>query len=129
MALIVSAACGESPTAPAIEHDLSGRWRGFAQIPITALDTPLEMTLVDERGQISGSGGGVDCRVFLTCGSFYSYVVTGSRDAGNVRLNGETPEGRRWMLTGTIDRSGTVMSGVLNSSEFPTSPWQMTKVP
>ena len=129
IAVIVSAACGESPTSPEVQHDLSGRWRGFAQIPTTALETPLEMTLVDEGGRISGTGGGVDCRVFLTCGSFYAYVVTGTREDASVRLNGETPEGRRWLLTGTIDRSGAVMSGVVNASEFPASPFRMTKVP
>jgi hypothetical protein len=122
-------ACGSSPTSPDIRHDLTGRWRGFAQIPTTALATPLEMTLADDEGRLSGSGGGVDCRYFLTCGSFYSYVVAGSHDSSTVRLTGETPERRTWTLTGTIDRGGLKMSGTISGSDFPSSPWEMTKQP
>lgn len=128
-ACATATACGGSPTTPEVQPDLSGRWRGFAQIPTTALDTPLEMTLTDEHGTISGSGGGVDCRYFLTCGSFYSYTVTGSHGSTTVSLNGRTPEGRTWVLTGTISRTGGSMSGIVTGQDFPPSPWQMTKVP
>jgi hypothetical protein len=122
-------ACGGSPTAPAIRHDLTGRWRGFAQIQTTGLPTPLEMTLADRDGQITGTGGGVDCRYFLTCGSFYSYVVSGSHDSRNVTLTGETPDRRTWTLTGTVGSSGLAMSGTITGSDFPRSSWQMTKQP
>jgi hypothetical protein len=123
------AACDGSPNAPRIRHDLTGSWRGFAQIPTTGLATPLEMTVTDREGQITGTGGGVDCRYFLTCGSFYSYVITGSHDSSSVRLTGETPERRTWTLTGTIDQSGARMSGTITGEDFPASPWQMVKQP
>ena len=127
--VLALAACGGAPTAPRIQQDLTGSWRGFAQIPTTGLATPLEMTLTDRAGQITGGGGGVDCRYFLTCGSFHSYVVTGSHDSSSVRLTGETPEKRSWTLTGTIDQSGVRMSGTITGGDFPPSPWHMAKQP
>jgi hypothetical protein len=120
--------CGDSPVAPSRRHDLTGRWRGFAQIPTTALATPLEMMLIDD-GILTGTGGGVDCRYYLTCGSFYSYVVTGSHDSSTLRLDGTTPEGRTWTLRGTIDADGERMAGIASSRDFPDSPWQMSKEP
>lgn len=120
-------ACGGSPAAPHTRQDLTGRWRGFAEIPTTGLATPLEITQIDDNGALTGNGGGVDCRYFATCGSFYSYVVTGSHEASRLTLNGRTPEGRTWTLSGSIDSSGLSMDGVVLSQDFPTSPWQMSK--
>jgi hypothetical protein len=121
--------CGDTPASPSRQHDLTGRWRGFAEIPTTGLATPLEMMLVDRDGILSGTGGGVDCRYFLTCGSFYSYVVTGSHDSSSVTIDGTTPEGRTWSLRGSIDASGERMHGVATSQDFPASPWQMSREP
>jgi len=36
------------------------------------------MTLADSQSSFTGDGGGVDCRSFVLCGSFYSYSVRGS---------------------------------------------------
>jgi hypothetical protein len=85
------------------------------------------MMLQDDDGILTGTGGGVDCRYYLTCGSFYSYVVTGSHDSSTLRLDGTTPEGRTWILRGTIDADGERMVGIASSRDFPDSPWQMSR--
>lgn len=123
------AACDSSPAAPTTLQDLTGRWRGVAHIPMTALPTPLEMTLTDSDGQLTGHGGGVDCRYFWTCGSFYSYAVGGTHDTTTVRLKGETPEGRTWTLTGTVDAAGSNIFGTIAGPDFPASPCQMARQP
>jgi hypothetical protein len=126
---VSSFGCGDRPASPSQQHDLTGRWGGFAQISTTGLATPLEMMLVDDDGILTGTGGGVDCRYFLTCGSFYSYTVTGSHDSSSVRIDGTTPEGRTWTLRGSIDAGGTRMEGIATSQDFPASPWQMSRQP
>lgn len=126
---VATIGCGDSPTAPEVLQDLTGRWRGFAQISSIALPTPLEMTLTDAGGQLSGTGGGVDCRFFLTCGFFYSYVVSGSHDASRIQLTGETPDRRTWTLTGTLDARGQNVFCTIGGPELPVSPCQMAKQP
>jgi len=115
-------------SSPESSHpDLSGHWRGEARIPTTGLPTPLNMDLTDMAGILTGSGGGVDCRVFATCGSFFSYMVRGSHTDKTIILQGITPEGRSWTATGTLGADGRSMSGALSSADFPNSPWSMSR--
>lgn len=127
--LAAGAGCDDAPTAPAVRHDLTGHWSGFANIPTTGLPTPLEMDLADIDGTITGAGGGVDCRYFATCGYFYRYTVTGSQDGTRVTLRGVTPEERSWVLSGTIAADGASMTGIGEglAGDFPRSFWQMQK--
>jgi len=127
MALVVALALPacSSPTSPG--PDLSGHWQGEALIPTTGLPTPLNMDLTDANGILTGSGGGVDCRYFTTCGAFYSYTVAGSHDGRRVSLQGRTPPGRGWMAIGTLGADGRSMSGTIFSDDFPTSPWNMAR--
>lgn len=129
LALLSICGCDDSPQAPAVRHDLTGHWSGFAQIPTTGLPTPLEMDLLDADGTLSGAGGGVDCRYFATCGYFYRYTVTGSHDATRVTLRGVTPEERSWVLSGILSSDGSSMSGTGQGLDagFPPSAWQMVK--
>jgi hypothetical protein len=91
------------------------------------LPTPLEMTLVDSEGSFTGEGGGVDCRYFVLCGSFYSYSVAGSHQNLAITIEGTADNGRRWTLRGTIEFNGTAMSGTGSGDDFDEGPWQMTR--
>ena len=112
---------GLEPSGP----DLSGRWRGQAEIGM-GLATPLEMTLKDQGGQITGTGGGADCRYFIYCGSFGSYSVTGTHDERRIRLNGVSIYGPTWTLEGRLD--GDTASGPVAGSDIPGGNWHMTRV-
>jgi hypothetical protein len=129
LVLLTVAGCNDSPEAPAVRHDLTGHWSGFALIPSTPLPTPLEMDLQDVDGILTGAGGGVDCRYFATCGYFYRYTVTGSHDSTRVTIRGLTPEERSWVLSGTLAADGLSMSGIGQGLDagFPPSSWQMEK--
>jgi hypothetical protein len=107
--------------------DLTGHWRGEARIATTALPTPLDMDLTDAAGTLTGAGGGVDCRYFTTCGSFFSYTVAGSHDARRLTLQGRTPQGRTWTARGTLGADGRSLSGTISSDDFSSSPWSMTR--
>lgn len=125
LALLAGAACGHGiePSGP----DLSGRWRGQAEIGM-GLATPLDMTLRDDGGHLTGNGGGVDCRYFLYCGSFGTYSVSGTHDEGRFRLQGTSIYGPTWTLEGRLLPDGT-LSGLVAGSEVPSSTWRMTRVP
>jgi hypothetical protein len=122
-ALLVGGGCRNSlePSGP----DLSGRWRGEAVLG-TGLPTFLRMTLEDDGGRITGSGGDVDCRYFVYCSSFGTYTVTGTHDERRIRLNGVSIYGPTWQLEGRID--GDTLSGLAAGSDIPDGPWQMTPV-
>jgi hypothetical protein len=113
---------GIGPSGP----DLSGRWRGQADIE-PGLPTILDMTLQDRGGNVTGSGGGVDCRYFVYCSSFGSYTVTGTHDETRIRLHGVSIYGPTWTMEGRID--GETLSGPVAGTGFPNSNWQMTRVP
>jgi hypothetical protein len=125
LALLAGAGCGRGiePSGP----DLSGRWRGQAEIGM-GLATPLEMTLRDDGGLLTGSGGGVDCRYFSYCASFGTYSVSGTHDADRIRLNGTSIYGPTWTLEGRLLADGT-LSGLVAGTDVPSSPWHMTRVP
>jgi len=91
------------------------------------LATPLDMTLSDAQGSFTGSGGGVDCRYFVLCGSFYSYSVRGSHANLAITIEGTSDNGRRWTLRGTIQFDGTSMSGTGEGDDFEEGPWQMSR--
>jgi hypothetical protein len=105
--------------------DLSGRWRGQAEIGM-GLPTLLDMTLQDQGGRLTGSGGGVDCRYFIYCSSFGTYSVTGTHDETRIRLSGVSIYGPTWTMEGRID--GEALSGPVAGTEFANSNWQMTRV-
>jgi hypothetical protein len=113
---------GLGPSGP----DLSGRWRGQAEIGM-GLATILDMTLQDQGGSITGSGGGADCRYFVYCSSFGTYTVTGTHDETRIRLNGVSIYGPTWTLEGRLD--GETASGPVAGTDIPSGNWQMTRVP
>jgi hypothetical protein len=124
LALAGSGGCHNTlePSGP----DLSGRWRGEAVLGM-GLPTFLRMTLQDDGGRITGSGGEVDCRFFVYCSSFGTYTVSGTHDGTRIRLNGVSIYGPTWQLEGRID--GGTLSGLAAGTDIPDGPWQMTRVP
>jgi hypothetical protein len=124
VALATSVSCRNTlkPSGP----DLSGRWRGEVVLG-TGLPTFLRMTLQDDGGRITGTGGEVDCRYFVYCSSFGTYTVTGTHDDTRIRLNGASISGPTWQLEGRID--GETLSGIAGGTDIPDGPWQMTRVP
>ena len=131
-AALLTAGCGSTiePSGP----DLGGHWRGLAEIVggsfSSPLDrtTPLDMTLRDDGGRLTGTGGGVDCRYFTYCGSFGTYSVVGSHDGERIRLQGTSIYGPTWTLEGRLAADGT-LSGLVAGTEVPSSSWRMTRVP
>lgn len=130
LALVALLSGCDGPAAPELPpmRDLSGKWSGTAIIG-GGLPTPLKMTLVDVNGTLTGSGGEVDCRYFVNCGSFYTYTVTGTHDRERITLNGVPPNDRIWTMVGTISRDGRVLSGTVTGKEVDLSPWSMVPVP
>lgn len=122
-AVATLAACGHGlqPSGP----DLSGHWRGFATIG-DGLPTPLDMTLADDRGHVTGSGGNVDCRYFTYCGSFGTYSVSGTHDDEWMRLQGASIYDRTWVLEAHLERDGT-LAGTVTGSEFLRAPFTMSR--
>ena len=122
--LTATAGCnsGIGPSGP----DLSGRWRGQADVGM-GLPTLLDMTLEDHGGNVTGSGGGVDCRYFLYCSSFGTYSVTATHDETRIRLSGVSIYGPTWTMEGRIE--GDVLSGPVAGTDIPSGNWRMTRVP
>jgi hypothetical protein len=124
---LVTSGCdnGISPSGP----DLGGHWRGQVEVEGTPLDeiTPLEMTLRDVGGRVTGDGGGADCRYFTYCGSFGSYSVAGNHDEKRIRLFGTSIYGPTWALEGQLESDGS-LSGVVRGTDVPRSTWRMTRV-
>ena len=89
----------------------------------------MAIDLTDAGRTLSGLGGGADCRFFPMCGSFSSYTVSGSHDGVRVTLNGVTPSGRTWALTGTLSNNAARMSGTGSGSDFDPSQWELDKRP
>jgi hypothetical protein len=114
------------PTPPTPEPNLTGAWSGRGMWGF-GLPTPLEMTLEDSSGSFTGTGGGVDCRYFVLCGSFYSYQVRGSHEKLAITIEGVSDSGRRWALRGTIQFDGASMSGTGEGDDFDEGPWQMSR--
>ena len=121
--------CDRSPAAPTPRPNLSGRWTGQIYITAAPIPTPMQIDLTDNAGLLSGTGGGADCRFFVMCGSFSSYSVSGSHDGVRVTLNGVTPSGRTWTLTGTLSNNAARMSGTGSGSDFAPSQWELDKRP
>jgi hypothetical protein len=127
LALLLDGCDGPAdPTPPPPEPDVTGAWSGRGMWGF-GLPTPLEMTLQDSSDSVTGTGGGVDCRYFVLCGSFYSYSVRGSHANLAITLEGTSDSGRRWTLRGTIQFDGTSMSGTGEGDDFAEGPWQMSR--
>jgi len=117
------AACGHGiePSGP----NLGGHWRGAAVIG-AGLPTPLDMTLADDGGQVTGNGGHVDCRYFTYCGSFGTYTVAGTHDDEWMRLQGTSIYDRTWLLEAHLEKDGT-LAGTVTGSEFLRAPFTMAR--
>src|SRR6476660_2244911 len=97
LSALAATSCGHD-TTPLL--DLSGRWVGQADVWTpdiqSTLPTYLAMTLIDQGGLLTGTGGGADCRYFPHCDSFGSFTVNGSHDDDSIRLVGVSQYGPTW---------------------------------
>ena len=129
LAALAALACGSSPTGPL--PDVSGPWVGQADVWTPdiqgTLPTYLAMTLTDQDGRITGTGGGADCRFFPHCDSFGSFTVSGSHDDEGIRLVGTSAYGPTWTLVGRFQANGT-LNGTGRGSTFQSATWQMARV-
>src|SRR6185295_18075611 len=126
VAALALSGCGDSVTGPVA--DLSGPWVGQADVWTPdiqgALPTYLAMTLIDDHGRITGTGGGADCRFFPHCDSFGSFTVNGSHDDDGIRLVGISAYGPTWTLVGKLNADGS-LGGTGRGSRFQSATWAM----
>ena len=128
-----------NPLAPS-QINLTGNWSGDAQIGY-GFDTPLRMELTDVNGALTGTGGAswIDCRYYTYCGSFAGFTVSGTHNGSQIILDGNSIYGESWRLSGSLDSTGTLLSGTGTGGAradgtssilpmFQDFPWSMERV-
>ena len=119
LALLLTAACSQAPTAPSAAHAVTGTWTGMTGSPAMyqAVCTQVTVTLsADETGAVVGAVAYTPAPsiVGIDCGQYTlptSGAVTGTihGDALTFSTGGE-------QFTGTIDPGGRVWTGTMAST-------------
>lgn len=122
--LAAIAGCGGNPIEPS-GPDLTGEWRGSVAVGMGAAGVVV-MNLQDHGGQITGTGGGADCKYFAYCKGFISFSVTGTHDEDRVRIFGTSSLGPTWTMEGTLTSCCT-LSGLVAGSDIPQGTWDLTR--
>jgi len=129
-----------NPISPS-QINLTGNWSGDAQNAYGGIETPLRMELTDVNGALTGTGGAssIDCKYHSYCSLFAGFTVSGSHNGSEIILDGNSIYGESWRLSGSIDSTGTLLSGTATagvradgtSAVLPMNqnfPWSMERV-